>query len=217
VEDRERLLLTKWISELRIIHAEVRSLLLSSKIFWEVQKILEANPEALCHRLFNDWMATNYAVATAIGIRRQIDVDSRSVSMKGLLLHVKAELACRSDLLSRENFIANYRPELASVADSEFDRLVGGTESRVEVPYIQRDLDKLDTVTAGVKHFANKRIAHRDAKGIEKRKLGELDDCLEVLAEMVDRYARIMAGSGSDVLPDLPSDWKCVFETAWIK
>lgn len=217
MEDRERLLLTKWISELRIIHAEVRSLLLSSKIFWEVQKILEANPEALCHRLFNDWMATNYAVATAIGIRRQIDVDSRSVSMKGLLLHVKAELACRSDLLSRENFIANYRPELASVADSEFDRLVGGTESRVEVPYIQRDLDKLDTVTAGVKHFANKRIAHRDAKGIEKRKLGELDDCLEVLAEMVDRYARIMAGSGSDVLPDLPSDWKCVFETAWIK
>jgi len=217
VDNDERLLLTKWIRQLRIITAEVRSLLLSSKIFWETQKILEANPEALCHGLFNHWMATNYAVATAIGIRRQTDMDRRSVSLRRFLDHIKAELASRLDLLSRKSFVANYRPEFGSVDHREFDRLVGVKKSWVEAAYVHRDIDKVDTVTAGVKHFANRRIAHRDARGIEKRKLGELDDCLAAFAEVIERYTRILTGSGSGFLPTLPPEWKCVFRTAWIK
>jgi hypothetical protein len=61
--------LRRWISQLRVIGDEVRSLLLGSQVFWEVQKILGENPKALSHRLFNDWLTTNYAVATAAGIR----------------------------------------------------------------------------------------------------------------------------------------------------
>jgi len=213
----EHQLLTNWIRRLKVIRAEVRSLLLSSKIFWEVQKVLEDNPDALSHRLFNDWIATNYGVATTIGVRRQLDVDSRSVSLKGLLLQMKAEVGAHPDLLSRLKFEANYRSELVSAADREFDRLVGVGEARIKVAYVEQDIDRLDAITKTVKRFANKRIAHRDAEDIEKRKLGELDDCLQTLAEFVDRYARLLTGYGSGVVPDLPHGWKSVFETAWIR
>jgi hypothetical protein len=217
MEERERRLLTRWIRELRVITIEVRSLMLASKVFWEVQKILTANSAALCHRLFNEWMATNYGNATAIGIRRQLDEDSGSVSFKRLLLQIQAGLVCHSDMLSRENFVANYPPMLRCAGDSQFDRLVGANEARVEVAYIDRDLDTLDTATKGVRRFANKRIAHRDARDIQNRRLGELDQCLETFAEMIDRYSHILTGSGTSVVPELPPDWKCVFKVAWIK
>ncbi len=217
MDEHARRLLKNWARQLWIIHAEVRSLLRGSKIFWELQKIFENNPEALRHRLFNDWIATNYGVTTAIGIRRQLDLDKRSVSLKGLLLQIKAELVCHPDLLSRQKFVTNYPPELVSVAQREFDRLVGIGETRVGVAYVQRDLDHLDAITQPIKHFANKRVAHRDMGDVEKRRLGELDDCLQALGDMADRYPRILTGSGSTVVPELPPDWKSVFRIPWIQ
>ena len=217
MDEHEFRLLTTWIRQLRIIVGEVRSLLLSSAVFWEVQRILEANPDALCHRLFNDWMATNYGNATTMGVRRQIDPDSRSVSLMRLLLQIKDELVHHPDILSRGKFVSNYRPEIRTAGEKEFDRLVGVGEARIELVYVQRDLDRLGAETKGVRLFANRRIAHRDAREIENRKLGELDHCLKVLAETADRYARILTGSGSGIWPDLPPDWDCVFKTTWIK
>jgi hypothetical protein len=217
VDEHEFRVLTTWIRKLRIIIAEIRSLLLSSKVFWEVQKILEANPDALCHRLFNDWMATNYGNATTMGIRRQIDLDSRSVSVMRLLLQIRDELVHHPDILSREKFVRNYPPQLRWAGEKEFDRLVGVGEPRIEPAFVQRDLDNLSAVTEGVRRFANRRIAHRDAREIEKRKFGELDRCVEVLAATGDRYARILTGSGSGIRPDLPEDWLSVFKKAWMK
>jgi len=114
--------LRRWILELRVIRDEVRSLLLGAKIFWEVQRILEANPSALSHRLFNDWMMTNHGIATGIGIRRQLDKDSRSVSLKKLLIEIEETLRRSPDLLSRSDFLLTYRPELKFAGDAEFSR-----------------------------------------------------------------------------------------------
>lgn len=207
--------LRRWILELRIIRDAVRSLLLGAEIFWEVQKILAANPRALSHRLFNDWIATNHGIATAVGIRRQLDKDSRSVSLKKLLIEIEATLHTSPELLSRANFLRHFRPELESRADAQFSELVGANTTRVESAYVERDIKRLNEVTEKMERYVNKRIAHRDAQEIERRKLGELDECLGLLEEIVDRYTRLLTGSGSSVTPELPPDWKSVFKVAW--
>ena len=99
MEDSE---LRKWGEWLRTIHGDVRSLLLSRDIFWEVQSLIGAN--AWLQRqpgLFNHWLATNYAVAASLGIRRQLDRDCRSISLVRLLTDVKQTVQARPDILSR--------------------------------------------------------------------------------------------------------------------
>jgi excisionase family DNA binding protein len=210
-------LFRKWTLLLKVICREVRSLLMSSKVFWEVQRILEDNEKALSHGLFNNWMATNYGVSTAIGIRRQLDRDARSVSLKGLLSDILKGVARNPDLLSRSTFLLNYRPELRDLAQSEFDKLVGSGEARVQTTYVLKDLDRLAAVTNGVHRYTDKRIAHRDLREGEKRKLGELDECLQLVAEITDRYGRLITGYRTGACPELPPGWKAVFEVAWIK
>lgn len=209
--------LRRWIAQLKIIRDEVRSLLLGAKVFWELQKILAANPRALSHRLLNDWVTTNHGVATAVGIRRQLDKDRRSISLKRLLIEIEATLHRNPELLSRAHFLRHFRPELESRAHAQFSELVAANATRVESTYVRRDIERLNKITEKMERYVNKRIAHRDAQETEKRKLGELDECLVLLQEMVDRYTRLLTGYGSSVSPELPPDWKSVLKVAWIR
>lgn len=210
-------IISGWINDLRTIGDDVRSLRLGSRVFWVIQEIIGANRRTQAHGLFNHWMATNYAVATAIGIRRQLDSDRRSVSLARLLSAVAGTLCKRPALLSRAGFIRNYRRELRIVGDAEFDRLVGQSASRVEPSFVCRDLQRLQIETESVRRSANKRAAHWDRRAVPKSKLGELDKSLDLLVELVDKYARLMNGTSSSVeVGPLPPDWKRIFKVSWI-
>jgi hypothetical protein len=209
-------ILKAWVTQLHTILTDVRSLLLSSFVFWDVQRVIEANPRTQTQGLFNRWMATNYFVATSIGIRRQLDIDDRSMSFIRLLKAIEAALHERPSVLSRAGFIENYRPELRPVAEKQFDKLVGEGAGRVEATFVHRDIEALECVTRKVKRFANKRIAHWDNRSIANLRLEELDDCLKLLGELVDKYARLLTGTASTVHPEVLSDWKQIFKVAWI-
>ena len=129
---------------MRAIRVDVRSLLLSRQIFWEIQKIVSANAKLQEQPgLFNRWLATNYVVAATVGIRRQLDRDPRSVSIVRLLTEVEAALEERPDILSRANFAKNYRPELREAAERQYDKLVGAGEQRVDAAFVGLDLESL--------------------------------------------------------------------------
>lgn len=210
-------ILSRWCSELKVIRVEVSGLLLSAKIFWEVQKLLAANPRALSHRLFNDWMASNYFAATAIGIRRQLDKDPRSVSLRNLLMKIKVTLEDSQELISRSEFLGNCQPEERSDRNTRFSRLVGIQARRVDFAYVNQDIERLIEIDEKIiGKYISKRIAHRDAEEIERRKYGDLDKCLEVLEEITDRYLSLVNGEESAVSPELSSDWKSVFRIPWI-
>jgi hypothetical protein len=214
VDDLE--ILREWITQLGTVIGDVRSLLLSRHIFWEIQRIIEHNPKTQTDGLFNRWMATNYSVSTAIGVRRHLDTDGRSLSLMRLLCVIEETVLERPSVLSREGFIQNYRPELRLVAEQQFDLLAGKDSRCVEPGLIRRDIGRLSSVTEKIKYFANKRVAHWDHRKVPNAKLGELDECLDLLAELVDKYARLLTGSGSGVHIDVLPDWKQIFRVAWI-
>lgn len=207
----------KWPKQLEIIRDEVRNISLGSTVFWEVQRILEANPKARSHRLFNDWLMTNYAVATAIGIRRQLDRDPRSVSLANLLADISRSIRINPDVLSR-SAIEHLPPSLLKRAEEEFDRLAGVGTSKIRASHVELDLKKLveNIAIKEIALFVNKRIAHRDSAAVQKRMLGELDECLMLLARLVDRYLLLLTGHTSGIGPILPRGWKSVFTIAWI-
>jgi hypothetical protein len=209
-------LLKIWAEWLGIICKEVRSLLVARELFWEIQAIIAANPKVQTHGLFNNWMATNYAVATAVGIRRQLDTDRRSVSFERLLREIEKMTTSGPSVLSRESFLENYRPELRPAGDAEFNRLVGPNAKQVEPLAVRRDLELLMAATEKVKHYVNKRIAHRD-EGVEPApNLGDLDDSLNALKSLVDKYCRLVTGSGPSLDVLLDPEWKSILRVPWI-
>jgi hypothetical protein len=230
VEDLE--LLKKWGEWLRAISDDVQSLLRSRQIFWEIQTIVDANAKLQRQpRLFNRWLATNYVVAATVGIRRQLDRDARSVSLVRLLTDLeetlksveetlKEEREERPDTLSRANFLKNYRAELREAGERHYDKLVGAGEKRVDAALVRSDLDRFcaAAATETVREFVNKRAAHWDEDADDpKVSLGEVDAALDILSALVDKYWRLLTGSGGTVGPKLSPEWKGVFTVPWIE
>ena len=161
-------------------------------------------------------MATNYATATAIGIRRQLDPDPRSVSLASLLSMITETICQRPKILSRAEFIKNYRLQLRFAAEKQFDRLVGKGADRVNCSQVRRDAQKLRNDTVAVRRFANKRAAHWDRRTVPKSTLGELDNALTLVVELVNKYSMILTGNHASLDVALTPEWTEVFEVPWI-
>jgi AbiU2 len=206
----------KWCTDLVVIGSDVRSLRLSSRVFWEIQRIIGANPKTQRYGLFNHWMMTNYAVSAAIGIRRQLDPDPRSVSLASLLSMIAETICQRPAILSRAEFIRNYRPDLRFAAERQFDRIVGRGADRVNCGQVRRDSERLRSETEAVRRFANRRAAHWDRRSVPKSTLGQLDDALNLMVELVNKYSMILTGNHARLDVTLSPEWAEIFNVPWI-
>ena len=69
-----------------------------------------------------------------------------------------------------------------------------------------------------VREFVNKRAAHwEEAAEDPKVKLGEVDMALDILSGLVDKYSRLLTGSGGTIEPELWPGWKGIFTIPWIE
>ena len=181
----------------RPIAEEIRNLLISRHVFWEVQAIIDKNRELHSEGLFNNWLATNYGVALAVGIRRQMDGSSTSIS----LAYVLKLFACKPELILRERFVSLYpTPRMQKFADRTFSELAGpGPHIDPNVPF--SDLNVLENDFRPLRRFVNKRLAHYDIRGnydtrsvatrgvVRRRpKFGELDSFLDKVADTFAKY-----------------------------
>jgi len=99
-ERRDRLV--QW---LETIFQDVQDLLLDDHLFWELQKVVEANPEFnKASGLFTQWMASSFVQATAVGVRRQAKVDADGISLARFL----AEIEKYPALVSRAHYMSLY-------------------------------------------------------------------------------------------------------------
>lgn len=212
----------KWSEWLVTICDDVRSLVLSRKIFWEIQRIIDANAKLQKQpRLFNRWLAINYGVFATIGIRRQLDCDCRSVSLVRSLTELEIALHKRPDILSRANFVKTYYQSMQrEKAEREYDALVGAGAQRLDATFVRCDLDRFRVAadTKAVRDFVNKRVAHWDEVAVPRVTFDEVDAALDMLVDLVEKYRRLLTGPGSSVEPaELSSDWKRIFTMPWVQ
>jgi hypothetical protein len=102
-EEERRSRLIDW---LEIIKNDVQDLLLDQYIFRELQHTIEQNP--LFNEspgLFTQWMASGFAQATAVGIRRQAKLNRDSISLSRFLNEIKHY----PSLISRQYYIGLYQ------------------------------------------------------------------------------------------------------------
>jgi hypothetical protein len=133
--DQRRLRVIGWLD---VITNDVQWLLIDQHIFYELQKIVRQNPRfAECDGLFTRWMASGFAQASALGIRRQARYDKRypdNISLLRFLTEVKDD----PDLITRQHYLGLYKAQNAPLVlgEGDFDNLAGAGSDRAAIGVI---------------------------------------------------------------------------------
>jgi hypothetical protein len=216
--DERRSRLIEW---LEIIKKDLHVLLLDQFIFYELQKIIRQNPRFDgCPGQFTRWMASGYAQAAAVGVRRQVkykERDKNSVSLKRFLTEVKDH----PDLITRQYHIGLYDAENdpAHMGDAVFDNIAGAGEDRLPPSLIEQQIQQLNDLKGPVKaveKYVDKRIAHYDNEELPIPTFNDISAALATMEKLVILYTCLLTGKGSAGLrPIIQDDWMAIFRFAW--
>ena len=201
-----------------MIKGDVQHLVVQNHIFWEVQKILRANPEvAAIPSVFYEWQAQLFAGSTVLGVRRQVDRGMDTISLFRLI----SLLRDHPKILSREYYMSLYDPDAFSQqrAAANFDKYAGDGAQTFQAAYFETDIADLTAGTTRLQHYADREIAHRDARPFEdvRPQFSELTDAVQLLEKLtIKYYALLKAGVCPTLLPTFQYDWKQIFTFPWI-
>ena len=213
IENKEK----EWILILKQIENSVSKLLENRFFFREFMSIVEANPQLPENNYFIVWIWENYLYNAAIGIRRFMDKDTKSVSLYLLLKDIKEN----PEILSRERYTALFKD--TGFADDYnyinqcFDKLVGEGKDHIDPTDVEGDIKRLIERTEVLRTYVNKTIAHLDKEKLKKLPtIKNLDDSVDLLDELVQKYYAIFH-AGSIILQPVPQlPWKNIFKVPWL-
>jgi HEPN superfamily AbiU2-like protein len=214
IEER-RLRLIEW---LEVITKDVQDLLLDQFIFREFQNIVKQNPQfARSPGLFTQWMASGYAQATAVGIRRHAKESKNSISLMRFLTEVKDN----PELITRQNYIKLYQDKGAYIhmGQNDFDSVAGAGNDRLPISLIEQQIDDLQKAVHTVERYVDKRIAHYDIKAPvgPTPTFGDLSDALATMEKLLILYLRLLTGKAwLGLLPTIQFEWMSIFRFPWV-
>jgi len=150
------------------------------------------------------------------GVRRQIKIDSQSISLARLL----SEIRDNPEKISRQYYRDLYIGSTVEVlADATFDRLAGGGTSHYPQIRATRDLAALKTRARECEAFADRRIAHRDTREpTVVPKFSNASRAIKLMDRLWCKYDLLLNANHTDTLmPTFQYDWAEVFDVAWRK
>jgi hypothetical protein len=162
-----------------------------------------------------------------IGIRRQVDKDSRSISLinllRALIKHPKLYTVdhCRQTFVDRA---IRWRldPTLHSryVADADFaySAVADATGLTFDVVRIATDIEELERLCERFRLIANQEVAHRNrtAPDLDVR-LHELDGVMQSLWDLSRKYTRLFDGGSHGSVPNNREEMRSLYTFAWLR
>ena len=209
----------KWKKHLKIVHNEISSLKVDHHIFWQVQKIIRANPKIQKESHFYGWMGSVFARDMLIRIRRQSDLRTDDISLARLLF----EIAERPNVLSWEKFERLYRGSAVKFnAWSDFKKFYGWKKhvkkKHINPAMMRSDLKKVKREINKLKKYTDKKVAHWSS--VPTRKIltfDSLESPLKMMERLIIKYELIFNASNySSLMPTFQYDWQAIFREPWI-
>jgi|SRR6266850_1891284 len=207
--------LQKWIRWLKVLHDEIQQLLIAKNIFWEVQEIIKSNKEIQKPSAFYEYLGNTYVSHSVIGMRRQLKVDPQSISFARLL----TEMSVNPEVVSRKYYTAMYAGSVVEDrADRDFDRFSGPGAPHISKTMVLKDLQDLRNAGQDLEQFADRRVAHRDKRGLKSPpRFKDGDAFIELLDRLYVKYHLLFHAAAMDsLMPTYQYDWKEIFREPWI-
>ena len=213
--DDQRAKALEWLDDIK---NEVQALVVHNYIFGETQKLIRANPklvETPSH--YYVFLAQVFANSMVLGVRRQVDAGPDSVSLRKLLLLLREH----PTIASREYYLSLYETsQIKDQADTHFDQFADKAAASPSWRFFQEDIDELSAKTVKIRHYADRRIAHRDSRDLkyDEPHLNELTDAIKCLERTTVKYlALLKAEVLGTLLPTFQYDWQRIFTFPWIE
>lgn len=208
--------LNKWLKWLKIIEGEIYNLVLNKDIFWSVQDLIKKNEKIQKPSVFYRYLGDTYVSHALIGVRRQIKVDSQSISFHRLL----SEMTKNPEVLSREYFRELYKDsvlEELGQADKDFNAYCGDTPDHISKEMVTEDISKLIEYAQKCEDFTDKCIAHTDKRDPKTPlTFDDLNNCIGYLDTLCCKYNLIFhAVYSNSLMPTYQYDWKEIFDEPW--
>lgn len=212
-------------SDLMAVGNEVGHLWQYHDLFWKMMEITNNNEQVLkVGGDYLNWLKNSYIEAGSMAFRRQLDRDTRSISV----INVLREILDNHGQFTRELFQRNisFAPDhpMHKLKKAEWDEAGRtfdasfGNGGHLGPAIVQADIDLIETEAAAIKEQANKEIAHKDRKGMSGAKAtGEIfEHCLGLLDELVNKYSHLLNGKPYGSLrPKFEYDVEEVFTFPW--
>jgi hypothetical protein len=204
-----------WVTE--VISNDIFKLRAYQKMWKELVEIAQSNSDIPNPQPFLRWITELYGVFIAIGIRRQADSSPDVINMHRLLSEIRAN----PTVMTRDRYLKLSRGgQKASPFDGEFerafDRWAGRGNPYVNPLVVRQDLDTLVSMSAQIRRWVNKRVAHHTADDTTIPTIGDLHTAMEELGALLQRYWRFITGNTlAYSTPAIFMNWKSAFLVAW--
>lgn len=195
--------LAKWLRWLKIIHDEIQRFVLAKDAFWEVQQIIKSNKKIQKPSYFYQYLGNTYVSYSVIGMRRQLKVDSQSISLSRLL----TELAETPEVISLTYYKGFYSGSgVERFADRDFDKFSEPGAPHISKKKVLEDLKKLRDAGRKLEEYADRRVAHRDKREVKFPPLFKDGDAfIELMDKLYVKYHLLFhATSMPSLMPTYP-------------
>jgi hypothetical protein len=187
--------------------------------FNEVVRIAADN-EQLPDSYFWDFLRGTYATSLAVAVRRQADVDPRTITLARLL----TEIASDAPRLTREFWVGMWepgpRPIGLTVAENAFaEQWAGNMGDHLDPAIPNADLADLRSKTDAVTRYVDQHVAHSDAKPRSAiPTFADLDAAVDCLGYLFQKYGNLLTASMyPGLVPVHQDDWLAIFRQPWIR
>lgn len=201
----------QWLEKLT---KEVRALAINEYVFWETQKIIRRNRRLKVPSEFYGWMGRMYVAGMSMGIRRQLDSDTRSDSLFRFLNRLKGD----PSLISRKHYRSLYPKEQKAHADRIYDRFVGKGKTQPLASQIDRQIKTLRRRGEVIVDYANRKIAHQDVTPpLSVPKFEDVGKTVRYLEKLIQHYVQLFRAKHLDLSVNIMYDWRAVFRVPWLR
>lgn len=217
----DRSLIRRWKRWLKTINDDIVSLNHLRHIFREIAESFRTKPALQTDDTVWHWLAGNYATTMAVGVRRQADRRSDVISLERLL----TEIAGNPFVLTRAWFERQYvrgKPTIQRwgfqrMAERDFRQFAGRSAKQISARRVLGDRAKLRKTAVRLRHYVNKRVAHRARRGYRgPATFTDLNAAVDELARLLRKYSLLLNQAGMlGVEPVIQGDWEAVLRVPW--
>lgn len=203
--------LEAWLERLQ---HRVHGLRTDRYIFVRIQQIIRHNRNLHVPSEFYPWLIRLYSTHTSIGVRREVDEDTRSDSFVRFLRSLKGNLG----LISRQHYQNLWPQDERADANRAYDKLVGRGRPRPLASQIDRQIATLKRRSTNLATYADKIVAHADRiPPATVPRFRELTRVLRYLEELLQHYYILFRAVSLDVDVHFAYDWQAPFRVAWLE
>lgn len=195
---------------------QIHEIVLQTEVLRSWNEIVDVAPtEAKTDGTFHWWVARNYVVALAVGVRRVVtDRYPGTRSLRNLLVDIQEH----TDELTEDWWMSRWWPTDVSRDEAYaeiFSKLSSGKD-HVDPEVLQLDLDRLDSVGVAVKDYVDKNLAHLDPDRREHPSItiGDVHEAVDVAYTIFHRWYQLIADVSLGYR--IPTQWEHTFAVPWV-